>query len=72
MKQVEEYTKSDGHSYVTLYKNGIGKEFRVCDLVWTNFVGEIPNGYDVAHIDGNKKNNRLDNLKLVSNGSDLS
>lgn len=72
MEEVKQFIKKDGHSYVTLYKNGIGKDFRVCDLVWTSFKGEIPEGCEVSHIDGNKGNNRLDNLKLVRHGSDIS
>lgn len=62
--EVKNYVKSDGHTYVTLFKDGKGTEFRVCDLVWTSFKGNIPDGFEVSHIDGNKQNNRLDNLKL--------
>lgn len=65
MKRVKEFIKRDGHTYVTLYKDGIGKDFRVCDLVWGSFKGEIPDGWEVSHIDGNNGNNRLDNLELV-------
>ena len=60
-KEVEQYLKSDGELYVFIY----GTERRVCELVWEAFKGEIPEGYKVTHIDGEKKNNRLDNLKLV-------
>lgn len=35
-------------------------------LVWEAFVGEIPKGYIVHHKDGNKQNNSLSNLKLLS------
>lgn len=63
MRQVKEFIKN-GDSYVTLYKKGIGYDLRVCDLVWESFNSEIPNGYKVSHIDSNKQNNRLDNLKL--------
>lgn len=65
MKRVKEFIKRDGHTYVTLYKDGIGRDFRVCNLVWRSFKGEIPDGWEVSHIDGNKGNNRLDNLELV-------
>ena len=56
----EQYLKNDGEVYVVVY----GTECRVCELVWESFVGEIPEGYKVTHIDGNKQSNRLDNLKL--------
>ena len=56
----EQYLKNDGEVYTTIY----GTECRVCDLVWEAFKGEIPEGYTIVHIDGDKKNNRLDNLKL--------
>lgn len=35
-------------------------------LVWEAFVGEIPKGYIVHHKDGNRQNNSLSNLKLVT------
>jgi len=34
--------------------------------VWMNLKGEIPNGLDVHHIDGNKDNNKIDNLQLIT------
>lgn len=55
------YLKNDGEVYTVIF----GTECRLCEIVWENFVGEIPEGYTVTHIDGDKRNNRLDNLKLV-------
>ena len=57
----ELYVKADGEVYTIVYNT----ERRVCELVWEAFKGEIPQGYRVCHIDGDKQNNRLDNLKLV-------
>ena len=57
----EVYSKADGEVYTIVYNT----ERRVCELVWEAFQGEIPQGYRVCHIDGDKQNNRLDNLKLV-------
>lgn len=34
--------------------------------VVTTFLGEIPPGMEVNHIDGNKENNSLENLEIVS------
>lgn len=61
----EQYQESDGELYTVVY----GTECRVCDLVWEAWNGEIPQGFRVSHIDGNKRNNRLDNLELVSEKS---
>lgn len=57
----EVYVKTDGEVYTIVYNT----ERRVCELVWETFHGEIPQGYRVCHIDSDKQNNRLDNLKLV-------
>lgn len=35
-------------------------------LVWKVFRGDIPKGYQIDHIDGDKKNNKLSNLRLVT------
>lgn len=64
-KIIKQFTKNDGHQYVSLSKNGIKRDLKVCNLVWETFNGEIPTGYEVTHIDGDKSNNKLENLKLV-------
>lgn len=40
-------------------------------LVWLAFKGEIPQGYEIDHIDENKHNNRLDNLQLVTHSQNV-
>jgi hypothetical protein len=57
---------SDGYLYVVLYKNGVVKKFLVHRLVYSAFVGEIPEGLQCNHIDENKENNRVDNLNLMT------
>lgn len=32
-------------------------------LMWETFKGQIPNGFQIHHIDGNKENNNLENLE---------
>ena len=51
--------------YAWSYKN---KPFIVTEsrLVYAYFIGEIPEDYDVDHIDNDKFNNRLYNLKLLT------
>lgn len=43
-----------------------GKGFQVHRLVWKLCYGAIPEGYFIDHIDGNKLNNRLENLRLAT------
>lgn len=35
-------------------------------LVWESFKGQIPDGYEINHIDEDKTNNNLSNLSLVT------
>lgn len=34
--------------------------------VWEHYNGEIPEGYDIHHIDGNTTNNHIDNLECIT------
>lgn len=51
---------------IWLYKKGKVKRFFIHRLVYQAFKGEIPNGYQIDHIDNNPQNNRLDNLQLLT------
>lgn len=55
-----------GYLYVQLSKNGFVKVFRINRLVYSTFVGEIPEDMQVNHIDEDKENNRVDNLNLMT------
>jgi len=53
----------DGFETVTLHKDGVGKDFPVHVLVAQTFVPNPDNKSNVRHKDGNKLNNRADNLE---------
>lgn len=39
--------------------------------VWINHNGDIPKGMDIHHIDGNKSNNEIENLQMLSRSDHL-
>lgn len=53
-------------SFRAVDKNGTKKTLRVHVEVAKAFIGEIPKSYHVHHKDGNKQNNRVDNLEIIS------
>lgn len=61
LKEIHKPTKS---GYIRLRRNGKAKLEHI--LVWESIYGEIPNGYQIHHIDGNKLNNSIENLQLVT------
>lgn len=56
-------TDDNGRITVHLWKNNKSKTFRTYELVLLAFIGDKPIGHQVCHIDGNKLNNCLSNLK---------
>lgn len=55
--------KKNGYVYANICKNNKSYNFRVHKLVAENFI-DNPNNYtQINHIDGNKKNNKVDNLE---------
>lgn len=58
------YGKPNKENYLTMVfsKNGIETRKRINILVYETFVGEVPNGYEIHHINHNRQDNRLENL----------
>lgn len=60
-----------GYMQIKLRHNGKRYGRYVHRLVWETFMGDIPEGLEINHIDHNKLNNSLSNLELVSHSDNL-
>ena len=58
--------KSGNYYRFSCNYNNTRKHVSVHRAVWEAFNGEIPEGYEINHIDGNGRNNNLNNLELVT------
>ena len=67
IKRDKMLNKTIHHEYVTAYnKISRGGSAFVHRIVYETFVGDIPEGMQINHLDGNKQNNKLDNLELCT------
>lgn len=58
---------SRGYLVCSLVHKGIKKQVKIHQIVWMSFNGAIPSGLVIDHINGNKLDNSLENLRLVTN-----
>lgn len=58
--------KENGYKYITLVKDGTRKNYYIHRLVAQAFIGDIPTGLVVNHIDHNRGNNCVDNLEIIT------
>lgn len=61
-----------GYKKIALTKDGKRKYYWVHRLVWEAFNGQMPEGMEIDHIDGNPSNNSFDNLRAVDHLTNMS
>lgn len=64
--EMAQYVHRNGYASVKLSKNGVHKTHLIHRLVATAFVSNPDDLLEVNHKDGNKLNNRADNLEWVT------
>ena len=62
---------SSGYYRIQLHKQSIRKFYMVHRLVWEAFNGQIPEGYEINHLDERPVNNALSNLSLVTHKENI-
>lgn len=75
LRLVKPRTHPSGYLYMGLFiGKGPNKQRlwrRVHRLVYENFVGKINEGLEIDHIDGNKHNNNVTNLRAINRSQNM-
>jgi len=71
-KVLSQRSNNSGYMIVSLCRNSKKKDCTVHRLVASAFISLIPEGMDVCHNDGNKKNNCWQNLRIDTRRGNMS
>ena len=66
-------SKDDNGYHMMNWKTPDGKRrfLRLHNVVWITHNGSVPKGLEIDHIDGNKSNNSVHNLRLVTHAQNI-
>jgi len=70
-EMIKPQTNRGGYLYVNLYKNKKPKSRSLASAVSEVFIGIRPRGLQINHIDGNKKNNSVENLEYITSSENV-
>lgn len=59
-------TNRKGYLFTNFYYNGKLNTHVIQRVIWQAFVGYVPDGYEIDHIDNNRQNNSMSNLQLLT------
>lgn len=65
-KELKSYKSRHGYLFVILYLNGVPKNHYVHRIMIEAFFGRLPKDLQTNHLNGNKSDNRLENLEVVT------
>ena len=66
-KNIKHDISSSGYCRVPLKtEKGVEKKFLVHRLIYETFIGDIPEGYVIDHIDSDSTNNSINNLRVCT------
>lgn len=61
----------NGYGQFMLHLNGVHKALYIHKLMWETFIGEVPPGSSVDHINSVRLANTLDNLQLLTHAEQM-
>ena len=70
-RPVSPHLKPEGYYAVDIQQHQVRHRSYVHRMVWEAFRGPIPSGLEINHRDGNRKNNHIDNLEIVTRSDNM-